>query len=290
MNEAASPETVAEPEVATKRTKSKGERLFDWLVYGGIAGVGTFIATVPLTYLLKHTAAGGVWYQKAVSGVRGLLERGLSKPTSAAAAEDAVMTTVLMMGGNAMLLPVGLAEKHKVSTVNGLNTILGDTTPTREIEQKPKQTWGSLIKARIMAWFSVFATFTGASWAFPQTFATFKHEFAEGICTLFRKPVQVVKEHKMVPSRTYLLGQIGALDLFATAAAASLLYVGGHFFARKQEERRQHRAQGHGATLADWPDRAAAEVSITPGAPSATLEGTRRYEGRAQDPAIVAQL
>ena len=33
---------------------SKGERLFDWITYGGMAGLGTFLITIPIAFHAKY--------------------------------------------------------------------------------------------------------------------------------------------------------------------------------------------------------------------------------------------
>ncbi len=149
------------------------------------------------------------------------------------------MTTTLMQGGNAMLLPIGLAEKHKVAIVEGINSALGDTTPTAQVEDTQKQTWGSLIKARITAWLVVFTSLTAASKMVPRSFELFETEFAERICQFVRKPTHVAGKE----TKTFIYGKIGALDIFATAAAAVLLYIGGHIFAARAEEKREERRE-----------------------------------------------
>lgn len=277
--------TKAEPCADAKKTKSKGERAFDWAVYGGIAGVGTFIATVPLTYLFRHTAVGERYYFGIVNGLHKAVEKVAPQLMSKKIAEDAVMTTALMMGGNAMLLPVGYAEKHKVTTVTGLNTILGDNTPPDQIEAQPQQTWGSLVKARLTAWGAVFAAIFGASSLFPKSFTTFEHEFAERACKALGKPTEVMKEGRMVPSRSFLLGKISALDVFATAAAAVLLYVAGHSFARKREEKKHHTARHHSA-LADLPDAVEVDALMKHEGPETTLKGERILDGKTQESSL----
>lgn len=275
----------AEPCAPVKKTKSKGERAFDWAVYGGIAGVGTFIATVPLTYLFRHTTLGERYYMGIVNGLHKGVAKVAPQLMSKKIAEDAVMTTALMMGGNAMLLPVGYAEKHKVTTVTGLNTILGDDTPPDQIEAQPQQTWGSLVKARLTAWGAVFASIFTASALFPKSFTTFENEFAERACKALGKPTEVMKEGRMVPSRSFLLGKISALDVFATAAAAILLYVAGHSFARKREEKKHHPARHHSG-LPGLPDAVETDTVTTHAGPENTLAGDRRHDGKTQEPAL----
>ena len=286
----------AEPGATPTKHKSKGDRVFDWLVYGGLAGVGTFVATVPLAYMFKYTKTGAKYSEGLANVLHKASEKIAPNVLSKKVAEDAVMTTSLMMGGNAMLIPIGYAEKHKVQTVSGLNTILGDPTPPEQIEHETKQTWGSLIKARLTAWGAVFGALFTASSLFPKSFTMFENEFAERVCQVFKKPTEVIKEGVHVPSRTFLLGKISALDVFATAAAATLLYVAGHSFARKREARKQH--SGHAAhheVLADAPDTVdaddvSARDALHRESPAITLEGARSHEGMTQAPVVAAQL
>ena len=290
--------TEVAPNAPAQKPKSKGERVFDWLVYGGIAGVGVFVATVPLTYLFKYTKTGSKYYHGLVDVLVKGAEKIAPSMLSEKAAEDVVMTTSLMMGGNAMLIPIGYAEKHKVTTVSGLNTILGDPTPPSDIEQKPKQTWGSLVKARLAAWGTVFTALFSASWAFPKSFTMFENEFAERFCQVFKKPTEIIKEGTLVPSRSFLLGKISALDVFATTAAAILLYVAGHSFARKREERKHHHSNAHhDVRVADTQATVDAnEVSaanrLEHVGPAVTVEGARQHQGKAleQAPELAAQL
>lgn len=270
----------AEASVEAEKPKSKGAKAFDWGTYGGLAGVGTFVVTIPVTYLLKYHGKVSPYFERAVDG----LHRGLTKlfPSIKRETADTILTTTaLMQGGNAMLIPVGLLEKHKVPIVSGLNTMLGDPTPAEQIEKAPKQTWRSLLESRAVAWLAVYAAFRTAAKFVPNTLAMFEHEVGERMCQLFKKPIERLVDGKMVKSKTYLFGKIGALDFFATIAAATLLYVGGHFFARKQEERKERRASGHVGPLRaegeeDAPAVNGAELAA---APSSQVSGQKHVAG-----------
>ncbi len=271
----------AEPTPAPVAAKSKGEKLFDRAVYGGLAGVGTFFATLYLTFNMRY----GKWasqYNRMVDRSTDALGKLLPASASRAAAEKSVLTTALMMGGNAMLLPVWVAEHFKQPIVRGLNAMLGDTTPPDAIAKSPKQTFWSLFEGRMLAWGAVFGALYSADKAFPQTFKTFEHEFATRFSQLLRKPVEIMKDGKLVPSKTFLLGKIGAVDMFATAAAATILYVGGHFFARKHEEKKTQRKLQHGSKepallAAENDERSTAESSQ----PAATITSAALHQGMA---------
>lgn len=220
--------------------KSKGERWFDGFTYGMVAGVGTLVVTLVTALSMKY-GRGKPHYDRAVNWMERKLT-GAMKPTTARKfSEEFVQTTALMQGGNLMLLPVGLLEHNKVSIVSGLNTMMGDPTPPEKVEAAPKQTWSSLIEGRFLAWTAVFVAFFGSSLIFPKSFQTFTSEFGERMHALVGKFKDVRSSAVMKETRAYKVGQIAALDIFATAAAATLLYVGGHFFARKHEEKKELR-------------------------------------------------
>lgn len=291
------PKPVAAEAPQTK-TKSKGEKFFDRVVYGLIAGVGTFVVTVPVTYLLKHQPRIKPYYEKAVDWLHGKLPAQYSRET----ADKILSTTALMQGGNLMLLPVGFLEKHKIQIVKGLNVTLNDPTPPEQIEMAPKQTWRSLIESRGLAWLTVFGSFKVAEKYAARTLVAFEEDMGDLACRVFNKNkmrkvvetvggVDKIVEHE---TKTYLFGKIGAWDMFATAAAVTLAYIGGHFFARKQEQKKEVRAARRQTVLGearrdeetlDLP----LDVSLAKDTPAAQIGGDRQHQGVMVDaPALQA--
>jgi len=64
-----------EPHLApVAKTKSKGEKFFDRFVYGGIAGVGTFLVTLGVALSIKHGRGKG-HYMRAVDWMERKLNR-----------------------------------------------------------------------------------------------------------------------------------------------------------------------------------------------------------------------
>lgn len=219
QNAAAEPEAQAAP-----AKRSVGERMFDWFTYGGLAWIGTFIATIPLAYYMKHEG-GEKHYKKAAEFLA-------KKKVNPALSKGLMETFITMQGGNAMILPIIAAEHYKVPIVKGLNRLMNDPTDPSTIEEAPKQTAGSLVLGRLTAFLTVFACFFGARSAFKDTFSTFEHEFASHTSKLLGKPPHP-------GSKTYRLGEIAALDVFATTASAVLLYVSSHFLAKKAYAKKQ---------------------------------------------------
>lgn len=222
--------TTTPQERATSTTvpigKSIGERIFNWIVYGGIAAVGTFFITPFLAYKQQH-GGGAQLYQKAISGLQKI---GFSEKHSSVIAE----TTSLMHGGNVMVAFVAIFERFKVPIVNLFNRALGDKTDPATIADKPPQTVWSLVKARATAWLVVAGALTSAKWMFSSTFDLIQNKCGELLCALKNQPI----ERAGNPTKDYLTGRLFAQDAFATAAAATILYIGGHYFAKKAAEKK----------------------------------------------------
>lgn len=249
----------------SERTPSKGERAFDWLVYGGMNYVGTFILTIPVAYSMKF----GLLKNSYNSCHEWLMNRGLSSGW----ATKLLDTTTLSMGGNLMVVPIKILEDNKRGIVDGLNKQLGDDGPNaKNVEDAPKQDWLSLLKSRVVAWGVVFASFTGADWLMKGKFGEFSESFGRGTNRMIKAPF-----HKNVPealqadaklyeslaeqitqkgadktalrsqmaelttklepfeTRRFAYGKLGAVDVFATAAAVSLLYAGSRIFSKPRE-------------------------------------------------------
>jgi hypothetical protein len=236
---------------------------------------------------LKYGSWAGPRYKAAVNWTQGKLMGVFSPKLSEKIADEAVMTTALMMGGNAMILPIGAAEHYKVPIVSGLNVMMGDKTPPETIEQAPKQTWTSLIEGRLVAWSAVFAAIIGARVAVPKTFELFPNEVGSRAHELLQKMRKrpVLTDEAMKQTKSFQYGHLGAFDVFATIAAASILYVGGHFFARKQAEKkadqheRLHATHEIPATLDEAP-RTMAESRIV---------GDKLHQGVVSEASLKAQ-
>lgn len=217
-------------------TRSIGEKIFDWTTYSGINGIGTFLITIPVAFSLKHGKLSGFNTQgvhllenKVFSALPGWLRTPLST--------SLMSSTVLMQGGNAMLLPVAMAEHFKVPIVTGLNRMLGDKTDPSAIEEAPKQTLGTLFAARLRAFGVVFLSFFGANLLFGKSLEKFETAVGRAYQN-FRNPAAHTADESL---KHFQLGKIGALDVFATAAASILLYDGSHKMAERAQRKRVER-------------------------------------------------
>jgi hypothetical protein len=206
--------------------KSVGEKIFDWVVYGGISGLGVFIATLPLTFSAKYGKA------------KALFEKGTKylehTPLSGETVERIMDTTALSMSGNISIIPIKFAEDRKKSIVGKINKMLGGDANAPISNEKHPQTWGSLIKGRVLAWVAVFAGFkTAVELLGKERFENYENAFAENIvCKPLGKPTHIGEKIFKNETKAFRYGKIAALDIYATIAATSLLYLGSRLFAK----------------------------------------------------------
>lgn len=231
--------------------KSRGDKVFDWFVYGGMNFVGTFVLTIPLAYWAMH-GKGKPFFDKLGEGVKNL---GLPP----GAADKVVTTSALFLGGSVMVAPVRLAESMRTSIVSALNRNEKPLGASEEPYRHPPQTWGSLIKGRLLAWAAVFSSLQAIKWVgYGEALGKFEHRVAEKSMKLFKKqsytlPAEDVTALKALgtkealetlehaETKAYKYGKLAALDVFATAAATMLLYVGSRFFAKHRPPEVQER-------------------------------------------------
>ncbi|MFN7452085.1 MAG: hypothetical protein ACK5R5_04185 [Alphaproteobacteria bacterium] len=206
--------------------RSMGEKLFNWIVYGGLGGVGTFLLTLKPAYWMR--------YHGGEARIGRVLERiGIGGKI----ANQVATSTSLSLGGHMMLLPIAFAEAHHTQIVDGLNKMTLDPTPVEEIQAKPKPTLSSIIRGRLVAWAAVLSGFVAMGEFFPKTLDVFKNEFAEWFCKRTHQPMKVAGEE----TKAFRYGKLAALDVFATAFAATLLYIGSYFFARRKDAQQNPR-------------------------------------------------
>ena len=214
------------------RPVSKGGKLFDFLTYFGIAGVGTFLATIPTGALFLK---GGAWQGATQRVEEGLKSIGFSRRM----AQHGSNTFATFWGGTLMLIPVGIMEHNRTKIVNAFNRFFNDPTDPQSIEDAPPQTVGSIVKARAVATATVFTGFVGAeALVGEQRFKSGLEQAGVKLSQLFKKPTHVMKSGQLVESLTYKFGRTSALDMLATVSSATLLYIGSHFFAKRAYERR----------------------------------------------------
>jgi hypothetical protein len=224
-----------------KRAPSFGEKAFDTTVYGGLGGVGTFVATIPLADWVMH--GGGKKYYEASQAF--LSEKALNKVMPLTAAKGvsatALLTFATMQGGNALVAPIWALEKVRTPIINNLNRFVNDPTPPEIIEDKPTQSASSLIKGRLTAFAAVFVGLSGMiSIIGKERVSTFENAMGRAAAGFMNQPTHI---ETMVngalqkePTKSFRYGKLIAIDIFATTATASLLYIASRFFAKKKHE------------------------------------------------------
>lgn len=144
------------------RQKTFGENLFDWSVYAGIG----WIANEFLSGIIndKTVYKGAPFYKAYHQGLTGL-QNGLQKITKMTPeralkwVERPFNILILTIGGNLLVLPMKWAEDHKGALVRFADRMIHgnkvDTDPTiqeahKEMDESPKQSWGSLGQSRLI--------------------------------------------------------------------------------------------------------------------------------------------
>lgn len=210
------------------RPVSKGGKWFDGITYFGIAGIGTFLATIPTGAMFMEGGKLHGAFQKVNSSLQNV---GLSKRLAAHGAN----TFATFWGGTLMLIPVGIMEHNRTKIVTALNRLFKDPTDPKSVEDAPPQTVGSIVKARAVATATVFSGFVGAETLVgEQRFKQGLEHAGEKLFTMVEKTATTVDKTHWA----YKFGRTGALDILATASSAIMLYVGSHMFAKRAYERK----------------------------------------------------
>ena len=246
--------TTAPPAAEAKKHLSKGDRLFDTLVYTGLNNISTFVLTLGITYGLLHgfkkvgvgKEAVNEHFKKASADLGAFLEK--MKSGRGEHAPTIMLTTALGIGGTLMIVPIKFLEDRRTGIVGYFNKKLGDKTDPSELKEAPKQSWGSLLLGRATAWLVVFASLTGAEKLLGSgAFKKFNEGFAEHVVAKpLGKSVKTFGEH----TAQFRLGKIAAIDVFATLAATILLETSSKLFARRREEKERLKAPSPETTVA----------------------------------------
>ncbi len=259
---------AADPEAAGfKPKKTIGEKIFDAVAYIGIGDIAVLIASIGTGYLLKHsnrTIPGsklinedGVSFSKAwtnmIDKVAGfsVFKNVSDRKTLNKRLDDALLTTALVIPGNLALLPIKWMESRKKAIVHKLNEKYGDPATEnqlsdvelgdRKIERESSQSWGSLIKGRVIAWGIVFSSLTLVDKMSPTLIPNSMQKTGELFESAAEKTAQKFGTELSDKNRfrAQKFGEVGLIDFFATAAAVSILYVSSKIFARKSDDKQE---------------------------------------------------
>ena len=238
-----------EDENKEKRVKLPAERFFDKAVYGGISYFAQAAAGIGLAYWLKH-GSGQPYFEKMGKWLGPKLFKNIAenKGVEAAAKEGATVLTVSTMiaVGTAFLIPVKMLEKHKAKIVRGMHERAHegkDLTPEekafhekclQDLENEPKQTWGSLLEGRIASLAGVYALMFAIG---NKNNQAMQDGATKAIMGGFEKIGATKLAKNQTLSRTI---NIGFLDVFYSAVSASGLYIYSHWIRPPKKEKLGH--------------------------------------------------
>ncbi len=223
------------------REKLPAEKKFDQAVYGGISYAAQAGTGIALTYWLKY-GSGKQHFDKVAKWVGSKIHP--SKAT-AQAIEDVsplLMVSTMIMVGNTFLLPVKWLENHKPEIVRKWHEnhvqkkqASGDPyTPEelahqqeclKQLEETPKQTWGSLIGGRAFGLASVYTVLIGMDIGKKRNKAA--EEYSAKVILKGLDKVGLKSLSKNQTLEKYI--HVGFLDVFYSMVSAGGLYVYSHF-------------------------------------------------------------
>lgn len=143
-----------------KRTRTAGEKVFDWSVYGGIS----FIANEVLSGKIQNQAteeSGKLYplYKKTVNGLHRLFRQEATPQRWQNWIKRPADVFIMTLGGTLLVPVVKFLEAHKSELVRFYDRTfhsqsVADESDTRAahaaMDSEPKQTWWSLWKARLV--------------------------------------------------------------------------------------------------------------------------------------------
>lgn len=296
------PSSLQEQQAPSAPHKTRGDVLFDRWVYGGLNGVGTFLLTLPLAFWGDH-GGGKETFQKFT---RFLTEK---TPLGEETAKTVVRATTLGLGGTVMVVPVRIIEGMRTPIVNALNQRYGSAEDKAVGAQEvAPQTWGSLLKGRLVAWVVVFSSFKAIEAAgFGKKMKQFEEAFSEKLfCNPFKKALHTLPQAEVealkalgtkdalktlaeAETTRFRYGKLAALDVFATTAATILLYVGSRFFAKHRAPEVQEKLLARQQHTNKNPFAAASEEPQTAAAPETSISGDKQRAGKVSPEAPVLQ-
>jgi len=227
--------------------KTTGEKMYGWLKFG-VAEVFILIATAIIAYWARH--GEDKWYnvfkqiQKLSDAVFSPLKkigkdgsktREVGKVLSVAAAS----TMVTFHGGNAFAPAMKWFDNKKNDIVNSFNKLFGKPGELEigqeRLKDDPKQSWGDVIKGRLVAWGIVFTSFVSAMLLVGKStknkdyhFNNFEEWFAHKFAGLTKGGKELTRYH---------FGKILALDIYATTAAILIWNVISELSAKMRQKK-----------------------------------------------------
>jgi hypothetical protein len=272
---------TAAPVADTKRDKTRGEQLFDWSVYGGIGWVvNAAISLVALDWF-EYNKTGQKVAEKGKEAIGTLLKPIVKDPEKLTKYKNMGFFITALYSGGTLLIPVmKFFEDHKgwwVRTADRtLHGAAAETDPKlieahKEMDDAPKQSWGSMIKARALSlpaglgigfaignhdawsakiapksWFGKFSTFERAGATIGRGF--YEKFPPQGVQAETWK-AGIAQARALSPHTTTVANDMRRVrfasntvyELMLSSAVAFGFYLTSHAFARRRDERMERR-------------------------------------------------
>lgn len=296
----------------TKRKKTAGERTFDIATYGGVALLGNEAASLVITKSIEPGAIAGNSYRKFSSWFESLsryINRDTGKPilSKYIVDKDAFklgarlpFLLVATLGGMLMVPFVKALEDNKGSIVRKFDRFFhgnrSETDPElvaahKEMDNAPKQSWGSLGWGRVTTVVSAAIADYAFGWQHALSTKLFGTERAslDGIAKQTADYAE--KRFNLTPKGKGWVDQ-GTWLLTLSATLTVLFYASSKLFARKRDEkieRKHDRVQHprHGDDLS--PEEMSLEstmADIAPQRPQATVGAVTHIDTLAHAPEL----
>ncbi len=259
-----------------KRLKTWGEKLFDWKTYAGVALIGNEAASLVITTQAEH-GIGKQWHKRQMDYFKTL--EGKPFVPDYVSKGHLFKILIAVIGGMTVVPFVKYLEDHKGEIVRKSDRkhygSQADTDPAiiaahKEMDEAPKQTWGSLWKGRVL---TVFAAI-GLDWLVgckdaqsnklfkdSPTFQKFANmdRLAEHTSNRIMDTFKIAEASR--PTWDKWLKQGSWLLVFSSTLTV-LFYASSKIFATRREEKQERRdvAIKNGTVLRDGEEALAVET------------------------------
>jgi len=286
--------------------KTTGEKWFDGVRFT-LAEAVILTLTATLAYVSRHgkeTYFGIPNYLKRMDDAllkkAGKIPEGPKQRLRVALAG----TTILFHGGNAFIPIKEWLQTHKESIVTHFNKRFGKPGEVEagkeRLSRQEKETWGDVIKGRVVAWTTVFASFVGADLATGSykdgphkgkyKFDVFNEKVGKHVASWTEEGKRIIAENPeggqllidaLEKNRTFNLGKILALDVFATTVCVFLWNAVSRLSAMLRKESREEETVPIAASRTRPAHVASDSSSHAPERPFTTRMGARPSSYRA---------
>lgn len=240
--------------VTEKRRKTWGEHLFNWTTYGGFALLGNELAATAIVQQKDKANWIGDAYRRGESFLKGVGKPGALKYIQG----RMNYINFAIIGGMLMVPFIKLLEDNKGRLVRAADIVVygteAQTDPKivaahAEMDQAPRQSWGSLLKGRLLTVAMAYTVDSTVGWREGFLARQLKGTRFEKISSLdhlskfFAEMMSNLFKVKTEPTRTML--QRGSELLTLSTALTILFYASSKFFAARREERSQREMAIH---------------------------------------------